>query len=79
MSRRLIEPAAAALLLAVCLGCAGSQPVACSAARPAPVGSEPRAGVVVAVIHDLPVVVGVAAVCASQTEPCSHDGAGLVP
>lgn len=53
---------------------------ACFTARPAPVGSEPRAGsVVVAVIDDIPLVVGVSAVCASQTEPCSYSGAGLVP
>jgi hypothetical protein len=151
MSRRLVEPAAGALL-AVCLGCAGSQPgpatpnagageevtrfrlplsdnpidpgaafrchadcqeqdtpdgylqclsgcpgfeqtpgiacapneipplAACFTARPAPEGSEPRTGsVVVAIIRNIPVVVGVAAVCASQTEPCSYGGAGLVP
>jgi hypothetical protein len=52
---------------------------ACFTARPAPVGSEPRAGsVVVAVIADIPLMVGVAAVCASQTEPCGYGG-GLVP
>lgn len=52
---------------------------ACFTARPAPVGSEPRAGsVVVAVIADIPLVVGVSAVCASQTEPCGYGG-GLVP
>jgi hypothetical protein len=52
---------------------------ACFTARPAPVGSEPRAGsVVVAVVADIPLVVGVAAVCASQTEPCGYGG-GLVP
>lgn len=52
---------------------------ACFTARPAPVGSEPRPGaVVVAVIADIPLVVGVAAVCASQTEPCGYGG-GLVP
>jgi len=53
---------------------------ACFTARPAPLGSEPRAGsVVVAVIGDVPLTVGVSAVCASQTEPCSYAGAGLVP
>jgi hypothetical protein len=53
---------------------------ACFTARPAPVGSEPRAGsVVVAVIAGVPVMVGVAALCASQTEPCSYAGGGLVP
>lgn len=52
---------------------------ACFTARPAPVGAEPRKGSVVVAVHDIPVVVGVAAVCASQTEPCSYEGAGLVP
>ncbi|HTV21874.1 MAG TPA: hypothetical protein VMG12_24460 [Polyangiaceae bacterium] len=53
---------------------------ACFTARPAPVGSEPRTGsVVVAVIAGAPIMVGVAAVCASQTEPCSYSGSGLVP
>jgi len=52
---------------------------ACFTARPAPLGSAPRAGsVVVAVIADIPLMVGVAAVCASQTEPCGYGG-GLVP
>lgn len=65
------------------IGCAPDEvpPVAaCFTARPAPLGSEPRKGsVIVAVIGDIPVLVGVAAVCASQTEPCSYSGAGLVP
>lgn len=53
---------------------------ACFTARPAPLGSEPQAiSSVVVVIGDVPVIIGVAAVCASQTEPCSPAGAGLVP
>lgn len=53
---------------------------ACFTARPAPLGAEPRTGsVVVAVIADIPLVVGLSAVCASQTEPCSYAGAGLGP
>ena len=53
---------------------------ACFTARPAPVGSEPRAGsITVAVIGGVALVVGVSSVCASQTEPCSYTGAGLVP
>jgi hypothetical protein len=53
---------------------------ACFTARPAPVGAEPRPGaVVVAVIGDVSLVVGVSALCASQTEPCSFAGAGVAP
>jgi hypothetical protein len=53
---------------------------ACFTARSSPIGSEPRAGsFVVAVIRGVPVMVGVAAVCASQTEPCSYAKGGLVP
>lgn len=53
---------------------------ACFTAQPAPVGAEPSKGsVVVAVLAGVPLVVGVSAVCASQTEPCSYAGAGLVP
>lgn len=53
---------------------------ACFTARPAPLGAEPRRGsIVVAVIGDIPLVVGLSAVCASQTEPCSYAGAGLGP
>jgi hypothetical protein len=53
---------------------------ACFTARPVPVGSEPKAGaVVLAVIADVALVVGLASICASQTEPCSYTGAGLTP
>lgn len=52
---------------------------ACFTARPVQGGSEPQRGsVVIAVIGDVPVAVGLAAVCASQTEPCSYAG-GVVP
>jgi hypothetical protein len=52
---------------------------ACFTARSAVLRSEPKtSSVVVAVIGDIPFMVGVAAVCASQTEPCS-EGGGLVP
>jgi hypothetical protein len=52
----------------------------CFTARPAPVGSEPRAGaVVVKVVGDISLLVGVSSVCASHTEPCSYAGGGLVP
>jgi hypothetical protein len=53
---------------------------ACFTARPIASGSEPdQVGVVIAVIGDVPIAVGLAAVCASQTSPCSYTGAGLVP
>ncbi len=53
---------------------------ACFTARAAPVGSEPRPGsVVVAVIVDVPLIVSVSSICASQTEPCSYAGAGRTP
>jgi hypothetical protein len=53
---------------------------ACFTARPVPVGSEPKAGsVIVGVVANVALVVGVAAICASQTEPCAYAGAGLVP
>jgi hypothetical protein len=53
---------------------------ACFTARAVPRASEPDPNVVVvAVIADVALVVGLAAVCASQTEPCGNAGAGLVP
>jgi hypothetical protein len=53
---------------------------ACFTARPVPVGSEPQAGsVIIGVVANVALVVGVAAICASQTEPCAYSGAGLVP
>jgi hypothetical protein len=53
---------------------------ACFTARPVPVGSEPKTGaVVIAVIANVALVVGLASICASQTEPCSYMGAGLSP
>ena len=53
---------------------------ACFTAHSASLGSEPRPdSLVVAVIDEIPFIVHVAAVCASQTEPCSRAGAGLVP
>jgi FlaG/FlaF family flagellin (archaellin) len=43
-------------------------------------GSEPKTGtVVIAVIANVALVVGLASICASQTEPCSYTGAGLSP
>lgn len=53
---------------------------ACFTARSASPASEPQtSSSVVAVVGGIPFMVGVAAVCASQTEPCSYAGAGLVP
>jgi hypothetical protein len=53
---------------------------ACFTARPVAVGSEPRKdSVVIAVIANVALVVGLASVCASQTEPCSYVGSGPVP
>jgi hypothetical protein len=53
---------------------------ACFTARAVPRASEPDPNlVVVAIIADVALVVGLAAVCASQTEPCGYAGAGLVP
>jgi hypothetical protein len=53
---------------------------ACFTARPLAAGSEPnRSSVVIAVVGDIPLVVGLASVCASQTEPCAYTGGGLVP
>jgi hypothetical protein len=46
---------------------------ACFTARPVPVGSEPQAGsVIIGVVANVALVVGVAAICASQTEPCAY-------
>jgi hypothetical protein len=53
---------------------------ACFTAREVPRASEPDPNVVVvAVIAEVALVVGLAAVCASQAEPCAYAGAGLVP
>lgn len=52
---------------------------ACFTARPLQAGSEPSRESVVVVIYGVPVSIGLSAVCASQTEPCSYSGAGLVP
>jgi hypothetical protein len=53
---------------------------ACFTARPVAGGSEPeRSSVVIGVVGDVALVVGVASVCASQTEPCAYTGGGLVP
>lgn len=53
---------------------------ACFTARPVPVGSEPQAGsIIIGVVANVALVVGLAAVCASQTEPCAYTGAGLTP
>jgi hypothetical protein len=52
---------------------------ACFTARPLAAGSEPdRSSVVIAVVADVAFVVGLASVCASQTEPCAASG-GFVP
>jgi hypothetical protein len=53
---------------------------ACFTARPAPVGSEPQAGsVIIGVVANVALIVGLASICASQTEPCAYSAAGLVP
>jgi hypothetical protein len=53
---------------------------ACFTAHPVPLGSAPaRGAVVIAVIGGVALVVGLASICASQTEPCSYASSGLVP
>lgn len=53
---------------------------ACFTARTQPVGSEPQPGVIViGVVADVPLVVGLASVCAAQESPCSYSQGGFPP
>jgi hypothetical protein len=53
---------------------------ACFTARALPTGDQPGTGlIVIAVVANVALVVGLAAVCASQDSPCTYMEAGVLP